>query len=485
MRSSLKKTLLFPSILLAFSPLIFASSALDSLRLQAGPLDLALPSPSGERLANSPLNSPIRTEWLNARSRYSDGAFIPRPQQRVDTANSKLVMLQGFHWYADNYWIKPANGWWGVLADKAPEIGRAGFDLVWLPPASKGSYYPTEWYNLDSQWGTKANLLRAVKALHSSAVKVVADVVVNHRNGTLDWADFTNPDWPTSVIVQNDEWPGVAGLPGYGKSPNNDEGQNEVGCRDLDHTQKTVQNEIKVFMRWLKNDIGIDGWRYDMVKGYSPYYTRMYNEASSPLFSVGEFYDGNRQLIADWIDGTDNSADKTNASTAFDFTTRYNLISAVETERYETLADNGRPSGLIGWWPAKSVTYVESHDTSPREPDFIAKASAEYKAQRLMGYAYILTHPGIPCVFWPHFFDWGQDYQARVQALINIRKAAGVTSTSRMAIMSATNQLYAAVIDGDRGRVILKLGRNWGWNPGTDWTLAASGDRYAVWTKPL
>lgn len=21
--------------------------------------------------------------------------------------------------------------------------------------------------------------------------------------------------------------------------------------------------------------------------------------------------------------------------------------------------------------------------------------------------AYILTHPGMPCVFWEHFFDWG------------------------------------------------------------------------------
>ena len=66
-----------------------------------------------------------------------------------------------------------------------------------------------------------------------------------------------------------------------------------------------------------------------------------------------------------------------------------------------------------------------------------------------------------------------------------MRKFAGITSTSRMAIMSATNELYTAVVDGERQRVILKLGKNWGWNPGAGWTMALSGDRYAVWTQPL
>lgn len=473
---------LVPAIIFSFISDTRAVPAVDALKTEAGAFDFLLPEPAGDRLANSPL-TPVKAEWLNATRKYSDKNFKAQPQHRVDTSDSRLIMLQGFHWYADNYWYHPANGWWGEVAGRAAEIGRAGFDLVWLPPVSNGSYYPNQWYNLDSQWGTKANLLKAINALHSSAVKVVADVVVNHRNGTTGWADFTNPDWPTTVITRDDEWPGLTGLPNNGKSPNYDEGQGETGCRDLDHTNKVVQDETKIFMRWLKNDIGFDGWRYDMVKGYAPYYTQMYNEASSPIFSVGEFYDGNRQLISNWIDATDNTAGKVNASTAFDFTTRYAIIAAVESERYEGLNDNGRPSGLIGWWPAKAVTYVESHDTSPRDPKFIQTASAEYKAQRLMGYAYILTHPGIPCVFWPHYFDWGSAYKTSIQQLINIRKAADITSTSRMAILSAGNELYAAVIDGNRQRVILKLGRNWGWNPGAGWTMAASGDRYAVWTQ--
>jgi hypothetical protein len=24
----------------------------------------------------------------------------------------------------------------------------------------------------------------------------------------------------------------------------------------------------------------------------------------------------------------------------------------------------------------------------------------------MLGYAYILTHPGVPCILWEHYFDW-------------------------------------------------------------------------------
>jgi len=460
--------------------------ASDELKAETNNLSASFPEPTAEEIdtdkAAAPRNK-VRTDWLNAVKLYHDNVFKPKPQRRVDVAGSSMVMLQGFYWYADSYWYNPPKGWWGVLARHAREVGQSGFDLIWFPPASNGSYYPNEWYNLDSQWGTKNMLVEAVSAMHSAGVKVVADIVLNHRNGTTTWLDFKNPDWPTTVIVKDDEvWsqPGYSGLP---RSPNYDEGQAELGCRDLDHRDARIRQDTKIFLRWLKNTIGFDGWRYDMVKGFEPYHVTAYNEASSPVFSVGEYLDGNRQLIANWIDGTDNSSGKMNASSAFDFTTRFSLIAAIEGGRYELLNDSGKPSGLIGWWPSKAVTFVESHDTSPRDPDFLKNAPKLYRDQRMMGYAYILTHPGIPCVFWPHLFDWGPSYKTQIQALVAARKNAGINSTSRVQIISATNGLYAAVVTGKTQRVALKLGNNWDWQPGSGWTLATSGEKYAVWTQ--
>ncbi|NLI11014.1 MAG: alpha-amylase [Elusimicrobia bacterium] len=441
--------------------------------------EIKLPNPSPLRETHA------RQNWINASSKYSDKNFYPKPVQRIDNSPNYAIMLQGFHWYADDYWYHPANGWWGELASKAKEIADYGFGIIWFPPVSVGSYYPKEWYNLDSQWGKEKYLREAVKAMKSRGIIVLADVVLNHRNGSLDWYDFKNPDWPSSVIVQDDEWAGNPALPYRGKSPNYDEGQGDWGCRDLDHRSDIVRQDTKIFMRWLKNEIGFDGWRYDMVKGYPARYVKEYNYASSPIFTVGEVYDGNKQIVTDWIDGTDDSSDKRNASSAFDFPTKFNLISAIENERYEMLNDNGRPSGLIGWWPVKSVTFVENHDTSPRDPNFIKNASQEYKTQRLMGYAYILTHPGVPCVFWPHFFDWGSDYKNAIVKLMNIRRKAGINSVSPMKILAAQNSLYAAVISGDNYHLVLKLGKNWGWEPGQGWTLETSGERYAVWSMPV
>jgi alpha-amylase len=130
------------------------------------------------------------------------------------------------------------------------------------------------------------------------------------------------------------------------------------------------------------------------------------------------------------------------------------------------------------------VTFVENHDTSPRDPNFIQNATDEYKIQRMMGYAYILTHPGIPCVFWPHFYDWGQTYHDAIVKLITIRKTAGITSTSPVQILAATSGLYAATITGNNEQLTLKLGKNWGWAPGDGWKLETSGERYAVWSRP-
>jgi alpha-amylase len=40
-------------------------------------------------------------------------------------------------------------------------------------------------------------------------------------------------------------------------------------------------------------------------------------------------------------------------------------------------------------------------------------------------YAQILTHPGVSCVYWKHYYDWGSDLQNKIKALINARKVAG------------------------------------------------------------
>lgn len=96
----------------------------------------------------------------------------------------------------------------------------------------------------------------------------------------------------------------------------------------------------------------------------------------------------------------------------------------------------------------------------------------------MQGYAYILTHPGVPSVFWDHYFDWG--LKSAIDQLIAVRKDNGLHSESSLSIKEARWDLYAAEIDG---KVAMKIGPG-SWSPsGSGWVLRTSGTDYAVWDK--
>jgi alpha-amylase len=390
--------------------------------------------------------------------------------------NSSEVMLQGFHWYS--YQTYP---WWGIIQNNAGNIKAGGFTMVWLPPpsdaASNEGYLPRRLQLLDSKYGTRANLVSALSALNSNGVKPIADIVINHRVGTANWADFTLPTWGSDSVCRGDEWTGATG--------NADTGDGYGAARDIDHTKVYVQDSIVNWMNTSLKSIGFAGWRYDYVKGYNGSYVGSYNTRTTPYFSVGELWtdldlnnpNPHRQLIMNWLDATGGR------SGAFDFTTKGLLQQAVQYNEFWRLKDSaGAPAGAIGWWPAKSVTFIDNHDTGPSTPSGGQNHWPFPGDKILQGYAYILTHPGIPTVYWVHYFDWGTANQAAIKTMISIRKSKGIHSTSAVSIQAADSSKYAAIITGTAGKVAMKIGYG-SWSPGAGWTLATSGNNYAIWTQ--
>ncbi|MBS7256363.1 starch-binding protein [Flavobacterium branchiicola] len=403
-------------------------------------------------------------------------------------ATGKEVMIQGFHWTTD----VSATKWYEVVKSNSSVLQTAGFDAIWLPPPSKSTggmgYIPTVWYDLNNAHGTQAQLVSLISDLHSKNIKVIADIVINHRGGTLGWYDFSTPSWNTPAetwSICNTSNISASGQKGTGnadydpvaaglKSPGESGGFS--AARDLDHSNALVREGIKTWMNWLKNDIGFDGWRYDFVHGYDGKYIKEYNDATNPYFSVGELLEGDRNRIVKWMDYT-KAGTATASSTAFDFSTKSSLQNAFRDNNLSYLKDgSGKASGLIGIWPSNAVTMLDNHDTGPKpygQDLWIFPGD-----QVLKGYAYILTHPGTPMVWWPHYFNWG--IKNEIDAMIKIRKDNGLSSTSSLNIVAATNNLYAAIIDD---KVAMKLGSD-NWNPsGTGWTLKLSGTGFAIWDK--
>ncbi|MEL7159928.1 MAG: alpha-amylase family glycosyl hydrolase, partial [Bacteroidota bacterium] len=161
--------------------------------------------------------------------------------QAQNYAQSTDIMLQGFNWDSHTN----AAGWYNVVKNNATTLGNAGFDMVWLPPPSDAAapqgYLPRELYELNTTYGTQNQLKQCISALHNNGMQVLADIVINHRVGSTNWADFQNPAWGCWAVVANDEWGQNGGNPcGSWDTGDNyhaardDQGMNEAEIRRLE-----------------------------------------------------------------------------------------------------------------------------------------------------------------------------------------------------------------------------------------------------------
>lgn len=413
---------------------------------------------------------------------FSLGQFIVANDPKDD------IMLQSFGWdEGDQPKIKASGNLYKFIQSKASEWKAAGFDMIWMPPPSRSSggvgYLPTELHNFNSGHGSETELRAATAALKANGLFPIADVVANHRNSTTDWTTFTNPSWSCATITSGDEantgWVASRGPKPCGAA---DTGDDFDGGRDLDHTNIETRNGIKTYLTKLKEQ-GFDGWRWDMTKGFSASYINEYNTASAPYFSVGEYWDGNSTTLKNWIDGTGKK------SATFDFGQYYSMQEGL-SGNYVKFGSGSTMAGLVGvfGYSDYAVTFVDNHDT-------FVKYGAPEGSNIMKAYAYILTHPGIPCVFIPHYYGgtYSKDnitrtyssYKESIDLIMAVRKANQIDAWSSLQV-ATTSGVYAAYIkkryDDASASVAVKIGPG-SWSPGTGWILAASGTDYAVWSK--
>ncbi|MDY6374384.1 MAG: alpha-amylase family glycosyl hydrolase, partial [Bacteroidales bacterium] len=411
--------------------------------------------------------------------------------------NAPDIMLQGF--YYDSYNesnAASANGRsygrtkWTDLKEQAAEIAET-FSMVWLPPSAKSEggtgYHPKQWSNQNGDWGTVSQLKDLISALNTNGGSknptghcyAIADIVINHKSGN-GWLDLDNEDFGTygkftlyekgysSYICSDDEAAGK----GYSCRGAKDQGYDTqcnasggyCAARDLDHSNSTLRSAIKAYLKWMKEEIGYNGWRYDLVKGYLGKYTKEYNNAAGAYYSVGEYWDGSYDALKHWVNETGNT------STVFDFCLKYSSLNeALASNNYAGMAGYGSFTGLAGSSDTRryATTFVDNHDTF--------RDHNKFGGDWTKANAYILAGPGIPCVFYPHWVMCKSDIKKMAKA----RYACGIHSQSSCTTTS-TGSYYKCETTGTKGKLICFIGS--GWSTPAGYTLACSGNGWAYYT---
>lgn len=388
-------------------------------------------SDPAEELAPEKAAAPISTEGLNAGGPGGG------------------VMMQAF------YWDVPAGGtWWNTVKGKVDAWEAAGITAMWLPPASKAQngsfsmgYDPTDYFDLgeynqngtvETRFGSKTELTGLINKAHTKGLQVYADIVLNHNSGgqsefnqytnSYTWTDFSAVASGKFARSQHDFHPSWASQ--------SDEGV-FGGFPDLDHDVPYVQDWLwkkdYSVANYYKNTIGFDGWRFDFVKGFNAGIVKDWVDYNGG-FAVGELWDGNASALKAWVDYTGRR------SSAFDFACYYQMDAAFDNNDLNAL------NGDMLWKrdAAKTVTFVTNHDT-----DVIWN--------KMLAYAYILTHEGYPCIFYSDYEEWLDKSKLDNLIWIHNQKATGSTS-----ILYTDNDEYIARRNGTPGLIVyINNSNNW------------------------
>ena len=386
------------------------------------------------------------------------------------------VLLQAFYWDCPRE-AGVEFGWWRHVNARLDGLRSVGFTALWLPPCSKAmnarsmGYDPFDFFDLGefdqrgavpTWFGTKAELVGLITAAHARGMQVYADAVYNHMSGG---EMEHNPDFNC------DRWTRFKPASGrfafdyrcfHPSRYQRVDGQAWGDMPDLCHTNPTVYAAVMDHASMLIAEVGFDGFRFDFVKGYGAWMVqamqrRQYVRDGKIIipFGVGESWSGENEIDA-WLDEANRGGD--NPVSAFDFPLRYRLKEMCDSHGFSLrrLPEHGT---VVDTRSELAVTFVDNHD-------FRGGDSSPIVNDKLMAYAFILTHPGYPCVYWQDYFEFALGRPGSPGGI-----AALVTAHERYAAGAA----IVRYVDDD-----LYVMERTGWHsvPGLVFVLNNRGDRW-------
>ena len=362
-------------------------------------------------------------------------------------------LIQYFEWY-----LPPNCNLWNKVTGDVSHLANLGINYIWLPPAYKGSsgandvgYGVYDLYDLGefdqkgsipTKYGTKDEYLNAIRILKENNIKVLADIVLNHKLGADEceevlaiqddyedrnisltsampikaWTKYTFPgrgdkyssfkwDWTHFHGVDWDEETKRSSIfKFYGKKWD-EEVDKEKGNfdylmgADIDMNNNDVSNELIKWGKWYYEFTGVDGFRLDAVKhiraDFFPRWLEEIEEVSNrKIFSVGEYWTIDVDIMKKYLEKTEYKM------SLFDVPLHYNFFKASISNGEFNMSEIFDGT-LVKENSEKAVTFVDNHDTE------LGQALESWVLDWFKPLAYsliLLRKEGLPCVFYGDYY---------------------------------------------------------------------------------
>ena len=299
------------------------------------------------------------------------------------------------------------------ITEKLDYLEALGIKGLWLmpinPSPSYHGYDVTDYYAVNSDYGTMDDFKRLLEEAHKRDIKVIIDFVMNHTSSKHPW--FLSALTPGSEYHDWYKWsetdPGTLGPWGAKAWHRASNGQYYYAIfwdqmPDLNYDNPAVREEIKkVTSFWLK-DIGIDGFRLDAVR-YMAEDDQLADSKANHAFleEWGQYYRSiNPQAFTVGEAWTDNANVKKYINTNKELASAFNFdLSAAMLKLNEGNTTSLRfilQTTIRDFPEQDNANFITNHDM----PRVMNQLGTDKEQRAKIAAGILLTAPGIPFIYY-------------------------------------------------------------------------------------
>jgi len=309
------------------------------------------------------------------------------------------------------------------VVEYLPYLVKLGINAIELLPINEFTaniswgYNPTFYTATDKFYGTKNDLKFLIDQCHENGIAVILDIVMNHADKDFP---YLKAYWNQTKPAKNNPFFNVKAKHPYSV------------FYDFNHESYATQYYFdKVLSFWL-NEYRIDGFRFDLSKGFTQKNTFPNNVSEwssydeSRIRLLKRFYDyirtidSNCYIILEHF--AENTEEKELAEYGFLLWSNQNHIT-------RNLLKGKQDSYHSGYYQSKSwekshtITYMESHDEERIAFDTLQKFTPNEAFQRIKAcLALFLTYPGAKMLW--QFGELGYDISINVNGRTGLKPPA-------------------------------------------------------------